>query len=128
VDSEHENEALPSCKAVHDQIAGIRKGVWEWTKEWGPVSNWGLKFRDELCAARDRGRVESWINNMWMMAATGRSLLKKLKEVGGMEWPLKQGETQDVFRQSFDLMITLQEGVTLLEARLVATDAYLLIS
>lgn len=103
-----------------ERLAKVREGVWEWTKEWGLVGNWALRFDDELAEARDARKVDSWITDTWIMAATGQALLRKLKEVAEMEWAVGQNEVKDAWHQSFDLMGILQEGVMLLEARLVA--------
>jgi hypothetical protein len=89
--------------------------VWEWTKNKGPLTDWYKCIMHELREAKRRGTMDRVAQDWRAHALVGKALLKDLASFVSSVWPKDEGKLQDLVRQAFELLQTLQGGITIIE-------------
>jgi hypothetical protein len=94
--------------------------VWEWTKFRGPVKEWPQVFCVEFEEARGNVTVDNFAKEWRSQSSVGKALVKDLQGLVSVRLPKDEGAVRDIFRQAFDLLSTLHEGIAMIDAHLRA--------
>jgi hypothetical protein len=99
-------------------LTTIHQDVLEWMGDWGPIPSWPVKITDDLEQARETDTLEAWLTNASTRLNCGRALLCRLWALPSFPLPKDVDEVRNIWRQSFELVGTVQNGVSCLESRL----------
>jgi hypothetical protein len=94
--------------------------VCEWTKDFGPISNWSKLFAQEFDDSQRHYSQDSFAREWRAQADVGRALLKDVQSVMSGRLPRDEKAVKDIVQQSFKVFSTLQEGICIIDAHLKA--------
>ncbi|KAH7904944.1 hypothetical protein BJ138DRAFT_1118932 [Hygrophoropsis aurantiaca] len=101
-------------------LPALRARIQEWSIKWGPETNWGKRFNDNLQKARNNGRRD--IDNFFIEyedhVREGRTILEELRKVVLTPWKGSQEKAADQFRQVYDLLFAVLSEVRFFEVKL----------
>jgi hypothetical protein len=111
-------QSAPNARSEAEScLAIVRERYWKWIHHYGSMSNWPVKFEEELYAAKDADRYDEWVGALHDMVDAGLDILKQLKGLAALEFPRREWEVKDVWRQSFDLMAEMHAATSFFQAR-----------
>ena len=94
--------------------------VCEWTKDFGPISNWSKLFVQELCKSQQYHSQDSFARDWRAQADVGRALVKDIQSAMSGRLPRDVKAVKEIVQQSFKLFSILQEGISIIDALLKA--------
>jgi hypothetical protein len=92
--------------------------VWQWTKDEGPVTSWAKRIKHELRDAKPWGTTRRIVDDWRAHAGVGKALLRDLTGFASAAWPRDEERLRDMVRQTFELLQTLQAGISVIETSL----------
>ena len=109
-----------SFKLIDESALKILQEVNEmfvtWTQEKGPVTGWQKTIIEELQEGECEGKYPEVAESWEVHARMEKVLMKDLESLSSSYLPANDDKKRGVFRHAFKLTLTLQAGISAIEA------------
>jgi hypothetical protein len=99
-------------------LTEVHEIIWAWIKDDGPIMGWSKRIKHELREAKSTGTTCRVVKDWRGHANIGRVLLKDLNGFVSSAWPKDEEKLRDMVRQAFELLHTLEGGISIIETTL----------
>jgi hypothetical protein len=96
-------------------IAESKALYWEWVSYREGGASWAESLLRKYQDARRGGTLEIFMNNLLIWHGEGKAIMARSHDISSRPLPPSDWEVRDLWWQTFELVMSLQEGISAME-------------